>query len=646
MNMKRIFWVVILLCTHTVAYSQATIILQPDASSGKDARIWTLEPDANFGDFPYYKANAWTWNGSFGIERGLFEFDLSAIPDSSEILEAKLSLYYPWIEGSPNQTHSSLSGPNIALIQRVVEDWVEDEVTWNNQPGIETHNQVTLHESTSPTQDYTDINVKDMVQDMVDNPLSNFGFLFRLETEINYRRMSFASSDRTVDSLRPKLVITYLTCSIDLGNDTTICNGDELELTPGPNFVDYLWQDGSSDSIFVADAAGIYWVETIDVEDCLARDSVHIAVESLDVFIGNDTLICSNDLLILNAGNGFETYFWNTSATEPMIIAESDGQYWVEVTNELGCFGSDTILITYRPTPEIVVPPAVSICDGEPAVLDAGEGFISYLWSTGDTVQSITVTDPGSYSIIIENEYGCIADATIEVDVSALPEMYLPDEYGFCPGTSDYLDAGNIYTSYLWSTGDTTKTINVSSPGEYWLKVTNAGGCENSDSTEVFQFLQPEFLSLETTATGTLIIEGSGGTPPYGFALNGGDFQNSNEFKGLLPGNYQLFIHDMNGCQNDTVAIVPEVPLIIPNFFTPNGDNIHDRWEIEGIQQYPEAMITIFDRYGKLLVSYYGNETGWDGNYNGQAVGSDTYWYQITFQDGQPTIAGDVTIKR
>ncbi|OQX76254.1 MAG: hypothetical protein B6D64_10190, partial [Bacteroidetes bacterium 4484_276] len=65
-----------------------------------------------------------------------------------------------------------------------------------------------------------------------------------------------------------------------------------------------------------------------------------------------------------------------------------------------------------------------------------------------------------------------------------------------------------------------------------------------------------------------------------------------------------------------------------------------------GLYQYPDAKVMIFDRYGKLLVTYFGNENGWDGTYNGKPLPSDTYWYQVVFNDARSSITGDVTIKR
>ena len=122
------FLVSTLIFTSTL-FSQTTIILQPGPAEGKDAKVWSLSSNTNYADHQMLKANAWTWGGTFGIERSYFEFDLSEIPPQATILSADLSLYYHFLPGNPEQTHS---GNNECLIQRVTSSWDENSITWNN----------------------------------------------------------------------------------------------------------------------------------------------------------------------------------------------------------------------------------------------------------------------------------------------------------------------------------------------------------------------------------------------------------------------------------------------------------------------------------------------------------------------------------
>lgn len=88
-------------------------------------------------------------------------------------------------------------------------------------------------------------------------------------------------------------------------------------------------------------------------------------------------------------------------------------------------------------------------------------------------------------------------------------------------------------------------------------------------------------------------------------------------------------------------------PEIKPDkYFTPNGDGIHDRWEIENIEYYPDSDIEIYDRYSKLLVRYKGTDLGWDGIYNGKPMRTDDYWYIIKLHKVRDWISGHFTLKR
>ena len=98
------------------------------------------------------------------------------------------------------------------LFRRVIEPWDEYTVTWYNQPEITTQNQVRLPESQSPTQDYTDIDIKILFQDIINDPEFSHGILFRLQEEAYDRKMMFASGDYEIPLLRPKLEIIYIGC--------------------------------------------------------------------------------------------------------------------------------------------------------------------------------------------------------------------------------------------------------------------------------------------------------------------------------------------------------------------------------------------------------------------------------------------------
>jgi hypothetical protein len=210
--MKKIFILFGISLITASCFSQTTVVLQPNADLGKDARIHNLGT-YNSGNTTEFEAMAWTYNGTPGIERSLINFDLSQIPTGSHIISAKLSLFD--CEHSLDH-HSNLSGSNVSVLQRIISDWDENTITWETQPQTTNSNQVFLDEITSSYFDYLDIDVTALIQDMVNNPLTSFGMMFKLQTESYYRSVVFASSDHTDSSKHPKLEISFYppTCLI------------------------------------------------------------------------------------------------------------------------------------------------------------------------------------------------------------------------------------------------------------------------------------------------------------------------------------------------------------------------------------------------------------------------------------------------
>jgi hypothetical protein len=190
----------LVLCYNTT--SCTNLVLQPDAS-GKDCEVFSLLPNTNYVS-DLLRGNAWTFSGKSGIERGLIQFDLSAIPAGSDITSAHLSLYSP---NAPSTEYHS--GDNGAFLQRIITDWKESTVTWNSQPKTTTVHQVSLPVSSSSYQNYVNIDVTSLVQDMVDYPTASYGFMLRLQLEKIYRRLSFCSGDYSDPKKHPKLEICY-----------------------------------------------------------------------------------------------------------------------------------------------------------------------------------------------------------------------------------------------------------------------------------------------------------------------------------------------------------------------------------------------------------------------------------------------------
>jgi hypothetical protein len=184
-----------------------TVVVQPGPEDGKDAQVWTIMPDNNYGDIPKFDCSGWTHYGVPGVNRGLIDFDLSEIPEGSVILDARLNFYFVCLE----PTYFGHTGENDAYLQLITDPWEEMGVTWNEQPMTTEEDQVYLPPSTDPYQDYTNIDVTTVITKLFAAPDIYHGLMLRLLDENPYRCLLFASSDIDTVEMRPKLEITYTT---------------------------------------------------------------------------------------------------------------------------------------------------------------------------------------------------------------------------------------------------------------------------------------------------------------------------------------------------------------------------------------------------------------------------------------------------
>jgi PKD repeat protein len=207
MKKNTLIMLVFVLIISKPAFPQDTLILRP-FTEGKDALITTIYPDDTNGQTQNQKCMAWTHSGVPGLNRSLIEFDLTMIPQSSLILDARLNFYFATFE----PTYVTHTGENASYLMMITQPWEEHEVVWNNQPATTLENVVILPQSSDPEQDYTDLDVTVPVQYMVSHPEMNHGWMLRLITEVHYRSLMFASGDCLEPEKRPMLEIIYMEC--------------------------------------------------------------------------------------------------------------------------------------------------------------------------------------------------------------------------------------------------------------------------------------------------------------------------------------------------------------------------------------------------------------------------------------------------
>ena len=183
-----------------------SLVLQPDAAEGKDAVFSLIVPDNNYGDSEDIHPYAWSQGGMLNVNRVAIDFDLSVLPSDAQIDSAFISLYF-----NNTSSYGEHYGDNSFVIQRIISEWDESTITWNTQPSTSQINKVIIEAATTPTQDFTHLNITELICDIVDDIDNSFGMLLKLETEEIYKRLTFASSDNANENIRPKLEIYYRT---------------------------------------------------------------------------------------------------------------------------------------------------------------------------------------------------------------------------------------------------------------------------------------------------------------------------------------------------------------------------------------------------------------------------------------------------
>ena len=332
--------------------AQQTLVLQPGPDEGTDAQIWTIHPDNNYGWSLKFSCMGWTFYGEPGIQRALIDFDLTAIPEYSTILDARMDLFFVCLE--PN--YFGHSGNNEAYLQLITTPWGENTVTWNTQPPTTTLDQVYLPQSTDPYMDYTDIDVTAPVRRLFEEPESYFGIMLRLVDENPYNCLLFASSDYmdTIE-MRPKLVVTYLDCQAPAAGFTYM--DDQLNVyfqDTSSMAQEYFWDfgDGYFSSLqnpwHAYQYPGEYMVCLNVSNDCYSDSACTLIEVCLHPISGFDYDIDYLTVYFTNNSSEADGYLWDfgdgyfSNLPDPVHIYDVTGNYQVCLITWNEC-SSDTL---------------------------------------------------------------------------------------------------------------------------------------------------------------------------------------------------------------------------------------------------------------------------------------------------------------
>ena len=434
---------------------------------------------------------------------------------------------------------------------------------------------------------------------------------------------------------QPTAIITALP------SDST-CLGDSIQLT-GSGGTSYLWTPGSftSGTIWVKPVANSTYSLSTSIGTCSSDTSIRIFINPPPIIsITPDTAICTGGAVTLVATGG-GTYKWSTNSTESsiMVIPLSTTTYTVGVSN--GFCAKDTVTtVTVNPVPVVSITPDTAICAGKGVTL-AVTGGGTYLWSNTSTSSTISVMPSSSitYTVAVTSN-GCSKDTEVTVTVDSLPVITITSPRNICPGkTITLLATGG--GKYLWNTGATTDSINVSPTSTTSYSVTVSNGCKATSST-IVTVENPEIYACCDTAifSGNPVSLNASGADIIHYQWTPSTGINCDTCPDIIATptvttTYTVIGTDSLGCETERILTVmvelPCIGLTIPNVFTPdnagsNGVNSIFYIKTENLSAWS---IIIYDRWGKEMFMSSNPSQYWNGSTEEGSKAPDGVYYYI-----------------
>ncbi len=355
----------------------------------------------------------------------------------------------------------------------------------------------------------------------------------------------------------------------------------------------------------------------------------------------------------------------NTGVFDPAI--DMSGIYTYYVTD--GCFiDSAEVNVSLANSNSFDLGNDTSICFASSYIIDAdiGNPNASYVWNTGSTNSSISVTTDGNFSVTIDLG-GCQVQDDIDIEFISFT-LELGNDISICPGDTVLIgqNIGIQGANYSWNNGETTDEIYVSVPGTYTLTA-EYQTCTVQDMITINAATSsniPVDLGSDTTICqgSTLILNTGYSTSNYNHMWSDGSTNESLSI--TTSGTYSVTVS--NDCASGTgsvqvivddcdTTIIPIdtidyniCEILMPNAFSPNGDNINDYFgpvnECTGFTNYE---IRIYNRFGELVFS--GENAIWDGTYKGEQAPMDNFiWYAVFhFSESEDVIeSGNIMLLR
>ena len=405
--------------------------------------------------------------------------------------------------------------------------------------------------------------------------------------------------------------------------------------------------------------SGIYYVNVLS-EDCTTPAervdiAEPIALDYTDTVVNALCFGDENGIITVELSGGAGGYQYAISPKLNQFDSENTfdnlapGDYTVIAQDQNGCF----IQLEYT----IIAPELLSaiglatpeVCAGDQdgtITLTIQGGTAPYstrLSNESNFVQDrVALTDlsAGAYIIFIRDANGCSTDVGIIIEPGANLNAIVTPIYECTEDTpKNYvniiLEDPTVLGDVLYaldSTDPADMQLNPdfrnSAPGSHYIAIAHSNGCVLTVDFEIESF-EPLTLVLEQNNLNEITAIAEGGVADYTFYFDEINNASDNTYRINRSATYVVRVIDQNGCEATASIAMEFVDIEIPNFFTPDGDGLNDRWIPENIEGWPEILIKIYDRYGRVVEDDVISHNGWDGLYDKNELPTGDYWYVL-----------------
>jgi gliding motility-associated-like protein len=428
------------------------------------------------------------------------------------------------------------------------------------------------------------------------------------------------------------------------GSSTVICNSNSITLTTAGSTGTFVWSNGASNTPSIStNIPGLYSATLTNA--CGTTVATFTLVDgsasALNLASSANTICAGGSVTLTATGTG--TFAWSNGAGNvSAITVTNNGVYTVSLTGLCPGAATAAISVSNGPLPALTITSPTTYCQGQTATLSANGSAGTYSWNTGSTGSVITTSTSGTYTAFVTDACGTGTN-TFNLIFQTIPSVSLTANKNIlCPGENASLTANGVNggTVYAWSSSaNTTNVESINSAGIYTVGYANSCGSSSAAITIAASTLTPDFnfspnggiapvnITFNNTSLNNLTNQWNFGNGAMSTAI-------SPIYNYTASGTYSviLLISNSDGC---TASVTKTLDIKatdfgpIPEIFTPNGDGKNDVFEIPGLENYPDAEIEIFNRWGNEIYTMRSYKNDWDGSAqkSGGKLPAGTYYY-------------------